>query len=423
IMCAYVPILTLSGIEGKMFRPMALAVLMALAGALVLSLTLIPALCAMFLRPSARGERNPLVTALGSRYRRLLERAVAHPRATSAIAALLVGACVALFPLLGSEFLPDLDEGAVAINHARMKSISLSESIRQTTLIERDLKELPEVATVVSRIGRPEIATDPMGPELVDTYAFLKPRDQWRAGLDREDLIAEMDRKLDAFPGVVASFSQPIKFRMMELIEGVGSRADVVVKIYGDDMDQLLDTGQRVGAILAGVSGARDVQVQRVSGLPMLEVRIDRQAVARYGIDVADVHRLVQTAIAGTKATDVLEGFRRFDLVVRLPEWARSNAGAVGDLLVSAPGGERIPLRQLASIEAIQGPAEISRENGQRRLSVEANVRGRDIGSFVAEARGRVDAEVDLPPGYLVDWGGTFKHLESGRRRLMVVVP
>jgi cobalt-zinc-cadmium resistance protein CzcA len=304
-----------------------------------------------------------------------------------------------------------------------MKSISLAESIRQTTLVERELKAVPEVETVVSRIGRPEIATDPMGPELVDTYAFLKPREDWRPGVTKQDLIAEMDRRLDAFPGVVASFSQPIKFRMMELIEGVGARADVVVKLFGDDIELLLDAGRRIGAILADVSGGQDVQVQRVSGLPMLDVRVDREAAARYGVDVADVHLVVQTAIAGTPATTVLEGFRRFDLVVRLPEWTRADAGMVGDLLVTAPGGQRIPLRQLARVERREGPAEISRDNGQRRLSVEANVRGRDIGSFVAEARQRVAAEVDLPPGYLMEWGGTFEHLESGRLRLMVVVP
>ena len=423
IMCAYVPILTLSGIEGKMFRPMAFTVLMALAGALVFSLTLTPALCAFFLRPNIRSESNPVVAFLRRCYRPVLERALARRRLTTIVVVVLVGACVALFPLLGSEFLPDLDEGAVAINHARIKSMSLTESIRQTTLIERDLSELPEVSTVVSRIGRPEIATDPMGPELVDTYVFLKPPSEWRAGLDKKDLVAEMAHKLQAFPGVVASFSQPIKFRMMELIEGVGSRADVVVKIYGDDMDRLLDAGRRIGEILRDVSGGRDVQVQRVSGLPMLNVEVDREAIARYGIDVADVHQVVQTAIAGTRATEVLEGFRRFGLVVRLLEWSRQDVGAIGGLLVSAPGGERIPLRQLAHIEAVDGPAEISRENGQRRLSVEANVRDRDIGSFVAEARQRVETEIDLPPGYLIDWGGTFEHLESGRQRLLVVVP
>ena len=423
IMCAYVPILTLSGIEGKMFRPMAVAVLLALAGALVLSLTLTPALCAFFLRTSPRAEGNPVVAFLRRRYEPLLEWAMARRGITAFAALLLVGASISLFPLLGSEFLPDLDEGAVVVNHARIKSMSLTETIRQTTLIEQDLKDLPEVTTVVSRIGRPEIATDPMGPELVDTYAFLKPRNQWRAGLDKEDLVAEMAQKLAAFPGVVASFSQPIKFRMMELIEGVGARADVVVKIYGDDMDRLLDAGEQIGAVLADVSGARDIKVQRVSGLPMLEIDIDREAIARYGIDVADVHQMVQTAISGTRATVVLEGFRRFDLVVRLPEWARDDAAALSELLVSAPGGERVPLRQLARIRAVKGPAEISHENGQRRLSVEANVRGRDIGSFVAEARERVEEEIDLPPGYLIDWGGTFKHLESGRRRLLVVVP
>ena len=423
IICAYVPILTLTGIEGKMFRPMALTVIMALVGALVLSLTLIPALCALFLRPHSGANENSLVSFIRRFYEPGVRWAIGHRLATVVGAAALVGVCVALFPLLGAEFLPELDEGAIAINHARLKSVSLTESVRQTSMIEKALMLFPEVTTVVSRIGRPEIATDPMGPELVDTYVFLKPQSAWVDVRSKEELIGEMSEALEKFPGVLASFSQPIKFRMMEMIEGVGARADVVIKIYGDDMSQLRQVAGEVGQLLGEVTGAEDVKVQQITGLPMLQVGIDRQAIARYGIDVADVQEIVQSAIAGTKATDVLEGFRRFALVVRFSPWARKDAEALGNLLVAAPGGEQVPLSQLANLESVKGPAEISRENGQRRISVEVNVRGRDIGSFVTEAQALVDREVVLLPGYRMDWSGTYEHLESGRQRLMVVVP
>ncbi|MBO0726975.1 MAG: efflux RND transporter permease subunit, partial [Blastocatellia bacterium] len=224
-------------------------------------------------------------------------------------------------------------------------------------------------------------------------------------------------------PGVAASFSQPIKFRMMELIEGVGVRSDVGIKIFGDDLDTLLREANEVARVIRAVPGAEDVKVQQVTGLPVLQINIDREAIARYGINVADVQEIVRSAIAGTEATKVLEGFMRFGLVVRFPTWARQDAEAIGNLLVSAPGGQKVPLSQLARIVSEEGPAEVSRENGQRRITVEANVRGRDIGSFVAEAQSKVDAQAPLPAGYTMEWGGMFKHLESGRRRLMVVVP
>jgi cobalt-zinc-cadmium resistance protein CzcA len=422
IIAAYIPIVSLVGIEGKMFRPMAFTVILALSGALVLSLTLIPALCALFLRDRQERE-NPVVSALQRAYEPLLRWAMGRRAATAGGAAAFVVACVILSSLLGSEFLPELDEGAVAVNHTRLKSVSLAESVRQTLLIEKALKQFPEVTTTVSRIGRPEIATDPMGPEMADTYAFLRPRSEWREGLDRQALVREMSEALEKMPGVAFSFSQPIKFRMMELIEGTGVRADVGVKVFGDDMDELLREANEVARVLRGVRGAEDVKAQQVTGLPVLQVRIDRDAIARYGISVSDVQEVIQTAIAGTEATEVLEGFMRFDLVVRLAPWARRDAEAIGNLLVSAPDGRHIPLRQLAAIVSEEGPAEISRENGRRRISVEANVRGRDIGSFVAEARERVERQVRLPVGYTMEWGGTYEHLESGRARLMVAVP
>jgi len=423
IIAAYIPILSLVGIEGKMFRPMAFTVILALSGALLLSLTLVPALSAIFLRDHKAERENPVIAYLKPRYEWVLQRVLRRPLLTLAAAAGFFIACVVLFPLLGSEFLPELDEGAIAVNLTRLKSVSLSEAVRQTAAIERVLHSFPEVTRVVSRIGRPEIATDPMGPDMGDTYVFLKPKSEWREGFNRERLVEQMEEALAKFPGVVASFSQPIKFRMMELIEGVGSRSDVVIKIFGDDLEELLREGNEVGEVLRRVAAAEDVKVQQLSGLPVLQVYIDRNAIARYGINVSDVQEVIESAIAGTVATRVMEGFRRFDLAVRLPEWARRDEAAIGNLLISAPNGQKVPLRQVAEIRSEEGPAEIARENGRRRISVEVNVRGRDIGSFVEDAMRNVERKVKLPTGYTMQWGGTYEHLESGRKRLMVAVP
>ncbi|MBI3950157.1 MAG: efflux RND transporter permease subunit [Acidobacteria bacterium] len=423
IIAAYIPIVSLAGIEGKMFKPMAFTVIFALSGALLLSLTLIPALCGIFLRDHPEERENPIVAFLKRLYEPLLRQAMKRRVVTVGAAALFFVACAALFPRLGAEFLPELDEGAIAINPVRLPSVSLNESVQMTTMEEKVLREFPEVTMVVNRIGRPEIATDPMGPDMGDTYVFLKPKSEWKTAKTREELVNKMAQRLEKIPGMVFSFSQPIKFRMMELIEGIGARSDVVIKIFGDDMDVLKERAEQAARVLAGVRGAADVKVQQVTGLPVLQININRDAVARYGINVADVQELIQTAIAGTEAGKVLEGFMRFDLVVRLAPWARKDADAIGNLLVSAPNGQKVPLSQLADIASEEGPAEISRENGQRRISVEVNARGRDIGSFVAEAQDKVNKQVKLPAGYMMEWGGMWEHLESGRHRLMVVVP
>ncbi|PYT16843.1 MAG: CusA/CzcA family heavy metal efflux RND transporter [Acidobacteria bacterium] len=426
IIAAYLPIVSLAGIEGKMFRPMAFMVIFALAGALALSLTLIPALCALLLkepRLTASDADNPAVRLIRRFYAPLLRAAVQHPRLTALGAALFVIACGALFPFLGAEFLPKLDEGAIAINVVRLPSVSLPEAVRMTTSLEQVVREFPETNIVVSRIGRPEIATDPMGPNMGDTYVFLKPQEEWRTARVREELVSKMVDRLKAVPTQAYSFSQPIEFRMQELIEGVGARSDLVIKIFGDNLDTLREQADRTARIVEKLAGAADVKVEQVNGLPMLQVNIDRAAIARYGINVADVQQLIQTAIAGTEATRVLEGFRRFDLVVRLAPAVRQNRQDFGNLLVSAPGGQKIPLAQLARISSETGPAEIARENGQRRISVEINVRGRDIGSFVEEAQAAVARNMQLPPGYIMQWGGLWEHLESGRTRLMIVVP
>lgn len=436
IIAAYLPIVSLVGIEGKMFRPMAFTVIFALSGALALSLTLIPALSALLLREPRRVPKdrkaetpsleadNPIVHFIAGFYAPLLRGAIRHRRLTALGALLFVIAGVALYPYLGAEFLPKLDEGAIAINVNRLPSVSLSEAVRMSTAMEQVVREFPETDTVVSRIGRPEIATDAMGPNMGDTYVFLKPITEWKSAVSREELVSKMDERLNAsVPTQAYSFSQPIEFRMQELIEGIGARSDVVIKIFGDDLDTLREQAGQTARILSKVPGAADVKVEQTSGQPVLQVNIDRAAIARYGINVADVQQVIQTAIAGTEATRVLEGFRRFELVVRLRPEVRQNARDFANLLVSAPNGQRIPLAQLAHIGTETGPVEIARENGQRRISVEVNVRSRDIGSFVQQAQADVARDMQLPPGYIMEWGGLWQNLESGRNRLLIVVP
>lgn len=437
IMAAYLPIVSLAGIEGKMFRPMAFTVILALAGALLLSFTVIPALAALFLRQPKRvhqsssseneathEDENPLVRWLQRGYRPLLLLTTTWPKLTALGALCFVVICAALFPLLGAEFLPKLEEGALAINAIRLPSVSLTEAVQMTTELERVVRSFPEVSSVVSRIGRPEIATDPMGPNMGDTYVFLKPKEEWTTAHTREALVEAMEHRIkDEVPGMGYSFSQPIEFRMQELIEGIGSRSDVVIKIFGEDLDTLRDAAGRIARVIGQVRGANDVKVQQVTGLPLLQITIDREAIARYGINASDVQELIRTAIAGTQASTVLEGFRRFDLMVRLTPQSRRTPQDFANLLVSAPNGQKIPLAQLARIETAEGPFEIAREDGQRRISVEVNVRGRDVASFVGEAQRRVEEQVKIPSGYLVQWGGLWEHLESGRDRLMIVVP
>ena len=433
IIAAYLPIVSLVGIEGKMFRPMGLTVIMALTGALILSLTLIPALCAIFLKESkpkelheggrcSDHEENPVVRALQRIYRPVLDFTLSHRRLTMIASAGLVIVSAFLASSLGSEFLPKLEEGALAINAVRLPGVSLLEAVKMTNSLERVLREFPEVSTVVTRIGRPEIATDPMGVNSGDTYVLLKPQEQWTTATSREGLVEKMEDKLKELPTMNYTFSQPIEFRMMELIEGVGSRSDVVIKIFGEDLDELRQRAEAVGKAVSSVRGAADLKIQQVTGQPVLSIKANREAIARYGINVSDVQQLIQTAIAGTEATTVLEGFKRFDLVVRLIPEARDSPQDFANLLVSTPSGQKIPLGQLAEFRSEEGPVEVSRENGQRRISIEVNVRGRDIGSFVVEAQRKVDEAVKLKPGYLMMWGGLWEHLDSGRARLMIVV-
>jgi len=421
IIAAYIPILTLEGIEGKMFRPMALTVIFALVGALILSFTVIPTLCSFFLREGA-SEAEPLPLRWARRiYLPLLARTMARPRATAAAALVVFLASLVVAPFLGAEFIPRLDEGSLALQAWRLPSVSLEESVRNTTMIEKVLTRMPEVKTVVSRTGRAEIATDPMGVEISDIYVILNPAAEWPAAKARDALIAEMNAALsEAVPGTQFSYSQPIELRVQELIAGV--RSDVAITIFGEDLSTLRKVGDEVVRVVSQVPGAADVKAEQVAGLPYLRVVIDREAIARYGINARQVLDAIE-ALGGRTVGEVLEGQRRFALQVRFRPEDRNNAERIAGIRVADPAGRLIPLAQLADIRTEDGPAQISRENIHRRLAVEANVRGRDLASFVAAAQAAVDAKVTLPAGYWIEWGGQFENLQRASARLGLVVP
>jgi cobalt-zinc-cadmium resistance protein CzcA len=422
IAIVYLPILSLTGIEGKMFKPMALTVVFALIGSLLLSLTYIPAMLTFVLRGKVAETESPIIRFA----RRWYEPARAFvmrrrvPALTAALA--LVSVSSALFPFLGAEFIPRLDEGSLAVQIARLPSVSLTESVRIGTETEKVLKSFPEVTTVVSKTGRAEVATDPMGVEVSDLYVALKPHAEWTSTESREELIERMSEALEnKVPGAAFSFSQPIELRVAELISGV--RSDVAIKLFGDDLATLKREADKIARVVGKVSGAEDVKVEQVSGLPQLQIKPDRAAIARYGINVEAVNDLVESIVAGKQAGLVYEGEQRFNLVVRLNENAGRDVETIKGLLVSAPNGARIPLAQLAGISIVEGPAQISREDTRRRIVVELNVRGRDIGSFVKDAQAAIDRETKLPASYYLRWGGQFENLERASERLLIVVP
>jgi len=425
IVIVYLPILALRGVEGKMFRPMALTVVFALAASLVCALTLMPVLASLLLRRVP--EKEPFLFRLARRlYLPLLDRATGRRKVTAGVALAAFVASLGLAPFLGAEFIPRLDEGAVAMQIWRLPSISLEQSNRISETVERVVREsFPEVETVVSRTGRAEIATDPMGVEISDSYLILGPRESWRFDT-KEELVAAIDRTLEErVTGAIFSYSQPIELRVSELISGV--RSDVAVHVYGDDLELLREKADEIAAILRRIPGAADVKAEQTLGLPMLRIVIDRRAIARYGIDAADVLDVVET-LGGRRLGVVLEGQRRFALQARFPPEVREDVERIRNLRVSAPpgldgGAPLIPLAQLADVRIEDGPAQISRERISRRINVEANVRGRDLASFVADARSAVPAEVELPPGWSVEWGGQFENLEQASARLALLVP
>lgn len=422
ITIVYLPILSLTGIEGKMFKPMALTVVFALVGALILSLTYVPAAMTYILRGPV-AEKESFFIRLAKRYYKPALAFVMRRRMQSlAVVTAIVLASFALFPFLGTEFIPRLEEGSLAIQIQRLPSVSLSRSIETASQVESILRRFPEVTKVVSKTGRAEVATDPMGVDLSDVYVELKSHDQWTSASTREELVEKMAQALaNGMPEANFSFSQPIELRVAELISGV--RSDVAIKLFGDDLDTLKKVADQIGSAVGKVRGSADVKVEQVSGLPQLQIKPDRAAIARYGVNIEDVNDVVESIVAGKSAGLVYEGEQRFNLVVRLNEENSKDVETIKNLLVSAPSGARVPLSQLADLKLVEGPAQISREDTRRRIGVELNVRGRDIGSFVTEAQNQIAKEVQLPPGYYITWGGQFENLQRATGRLMIVVP
>ena len=426
IMIVYVPLLALRGIEGKMFEPMALTVVFALAGSLACALTLMPVLASFFLK-DVRATEPPLFRLCRRLYAPLLARTLGRPARTAAIAGTLFIASLATAPFLGAEFIPRLDEGAIAMQIWRLPSISLETSNRVSTEVEKAVLEFPEVDTVVSRTGRAEIATDPMGVEISDTYVMLQPPDTWRFD-DKEELVAALGATLEErFPGVLFSFSQPIELRVAELLSGV--RSDVGIKILAGDgtLDDMRRIAERVAAAIRAVDGLEEVKVEQILGLPAVTVDVDRAAIARLGLNAEDVLDVVAT-VGGRRLGTVIEGQRRFAVQARFDASVRADPASLGTLPVALRGAGGaptpwIPLAEVAEIRVESGPAQISREHVQRKITVEANVRGRDLASAVAEARARVEETVDLPPGWSIDWGGQFENLQAASQRLGVLVP
>jgi cobalt-zinc-cadmium resistance protein CzcA len=425
IMVVYLPILTLEGVEGKLFRPMALTVIFAMLGSAIISMTLMPALASVALagrRSHAVRPEPRLVAFLKRVYCPVLDWSLVHKRAVLAGAAALVAAAGIAATRLGSEFVPRLSEGTIVINTVRLAEVSLSESVRYGSQIEKlILAKFPdEVKRVWTRSGTAEVATDPMGVELSDVFITLKPRSTWRRARSQNALVAAMTEELEGLPGMRMAFLQPIELRVNEMIAGI--RSDVGIKLFGDDLDLLKATAREVESVVRTIRGAADVTVEQVTGQPVLEITVDRQAVARHGVpaqDVLDVVAAVGTRLVG----EVREGERRFDLAVRLADEYRNDPARLATVPVAAPSGDRIPLGRLATIRQVSGPTTIQREWGKRRLVVQANVRGRDLGGFVADVRSALDERVELPAGTYVRLGGQFENLERAQRRLIVVVP
>jgi cobalt-zinc-cadmium resistance protein CzcA len=421
IIAVYMPIFFLEGLEGRMFRPMAITVCSALLGSLILALTVVPAAASVVLRAGASEHEARWFEGLRRVYERTLRWSLDHRAVLVAVSLAVVTVALGSLGWIGTEFMARLDEGSILIETRKLPGISLTESAAISTRVEQVVLKFPEVADIVTRIGRPDVATEAMGINQGDVYVLLKPREQWTRFSNKEQLIQKLDEELSLIPGVSCNFTQPMAMRLDEVVSGI--KADVAVKIFGDDPRQLEQLAERALRIVTAVPGAADEQMEIISGVAELRVEVDRAALARYGMNVSDVRDLMEAAIGGKRVSEMIEGNRRFDIVVRLPEEYRKDDQAVRELLLVAPGGERVQLGQLARVRMTRGPESVSRENGQRRIVVQCNVRGRDLGSFVAEARQRIASELPLPPGYSVEWGGQFENQQRAMKRLAVVVP
>jgi cobalt-zinc-cadmium resistance protein CzcA len=435
-MVVYLPVFALSGVEGKMFHPMAFTVIMALLGAMILSVTFVPAAVALFLSGKIAEKESAAIAWAKKIYLPLLNSAMSNKELTLTLTVIIVILSGLLTTRMGVEFMPNLDEGDIALHAIRIPGTSLTTAIEMQNELEKEIKTFPEVDRVFTKIGTAEIATDPMPPNVADVFIILKPKSEWLGPYNNKlDLITKMEQTLQKVPGNKYEFTQPIQMRFNELLSGV--RADVAVKVFGDDLNTLLDLGKEIEELLVTIPGAADIRTEQITGLTVLSIHMNRARMSRYGLNVADVQEAISIAIGGKTAGIVYEGDRRFNLQVRLPESLRRNIEALRRLPIRLPSFSvdsitSIPLAgspayvalgEVANLDLVQGPNQVSRENGKRRVVVTANVRGRDLGSFVNEAQELIGEKLQFPSGYWVTWGGQFEQLISATQRLQIVIP
>jgi cobalt-zinc-cadmium resistance protein CzcA len=422
IIAVYIPVFTLEGLEGKMFRPMAITICSALFGALLLSLTAVPVASSYLLRLGGDHHEGPWFERLKAKYLRHLEDAMDHRWRTIGIAVSVVSVAIVSVPFLGTEFMPRLDEGSILIESRKYPSVSLADSVDISTRVEQTLRRLPEVRQVVTKLGRPDLATEAMGIYQGDIYVQLHPAEEWTTGRSTKDeLIDVMAAELSNFPGMTFNFTQPMAMRLDEVVSGV--KADVAVKVFGPDPSELQRLGDQIRQLLLGVRGSADVQMEILSGAAQVQVDIERAKIARYGLNVRDVQDVVETAVGGMAVTQVLDGARRFDVVMRFPHTSRANVDALAQIPLVGHSGERIPLGRVAQLQQMGAPETINHENGERRIVIQTNVRGRDVGSFVAEAAEKLSASLQVPTGYYLTWGGQFENQQRAMARLSLVIP
>ena len=422
ITAVYIPIFALSGVEGKMFHPMAITVIIALLSAMILSITFIPAGVALLFKKPIKEKKKIVFQAAYLLYKPVLSLSLKFKWIVVTLAIAWVTYSAFLIPKLGSEFVPDLDEGDIAMHALRIPGTSLSEAIHLQKILEEEIRKLPEVERVFAKIGTAEIATDAVPPSVADNFIILKPRDEWPdPNKPKEQFIAELEALVTPIPGNRYEFLQPIQMRFNELISGV--RTEVAVKVFGDDFDQLIDLGQQIENFIGGIPGAADVAVEQTTGLPVMTIEPKREAMARYGLSIVRLQDLLATALGGTVANQLYEGDRRSDIVVRLAEHLRTDVDALSDLPIMLSNNLYVPLKEVADLQLVTGYNQVYRENGKRRVVVSANVRGRDLGSFVQDIQQAVKQDIDVPAGYWVAYGGTYEKLRSATQRLSIVVP
>ncbi|MGB3665316.1 MAG: CusA/CzcA family heavy metal efflux RND transporter [Bermanella sp.] len=422
ITLVYIPLFSLTGVEGKMFHPMAATVVLALLTALVLSITLVPAMIALFMTGQVKEKENVAMVKSQQGYKKALQWALAFPRLVMTGAITLVLCCVYLATTLGSEFIPQLKEGDIALHAMRTPGTGIEQAVAMQTQLEKEIRLIPEVKTVFSKIGTAEVATDPMPPNVADTFVMLKPKEQWpNPSLTQNQVSEKIEQAIAHLPGNNYEFTQPIQMRFNELISGV--RSDLAIKIYGDDLEILLQQAQAVLSQIQTLPGTADARIEQVTGLPMLSIVPDKVALAQYGLNLSQIQSVLAAAISGTQAGLIFEGDRRFDIVLRLPEILRNDINELNNLPIVLDNGEYVPLNEVANIELSPQPNQISREQGKRRIIVSSNIRGVDLGSFVQNAKQTINQNVDIPAGYWLEYAGTFEQLQSASQRLSIVVP